>query len=296
MKMDPVFANRVYAAFGEYYEKTKKIVQVNSCFRNPEKQKKLYAAFLARGQRPPLVARPGRSKHERGTAIDIQSVQADEMDAMGILRKNGLRRPLKNHPKYQEKWHIDMDDGKGNLPVESDTENYISPYVEVTPLVPASQAAPTLEPAAGPSYSAEAVPLTPAAAPADTSTYTPTSTPSPQQPLIANPSDKAIVQSRNTAEQNQAALETQKRASALDSAKGIDGAVEVLRQQYRLQEQMRDSLVSLNESSLRVEKILMSMSFTTAPTPASPTPNATRPNIKTVTDTRQPPVSVSRQT
>lgn len=289
MQLDPVFADRVYAAFGEYFEKTKKIVVVTSCYRDYAKQADLYRAFLARNKREPLVAAPGKSKHERGLAIDISSEQGNEMDKMGLLKKNGIIRPLKDHPKYKEEWHLEMAGGQPTKAEDSDTNNYIQPTVTAVPLTPAQQATPTPAPTTASASSPTAVPLvTPVSAPV--------AAPETKQPLITNPSDKAVVQSRNSTEQNQAALETQKRASALDSAKGIDGAVEVLRQQYRLQEQMRDSLVSLNESSLRVEKILMSMSFTTAPTPASPTPNATRPNIKTVTDTRQPPVSVSRQT
>lgn len=289
MQLDPVFADRVYAAFGEYFEKTKKIVVVTSCYRDYAKQADLYRAFLARNKREPLVAAPGKSKHERGLAIDISSAQGNEMDKMGLLKKNGIIRPLKDHPKYKEEWHLEMAGGQPTKAEDSDTNNYIQPTVTAVPLTPVQQANPTPAPTTASASSPTAVPLvTPVSAPV--------AAPETKQPLITNPSDKAVVQSRNSAEQNQAALETQKRASALDSAKGIDGAVEVLRQQYRLQEQMRDSLVSLNESSLRVEKILMSMSFTTAPTPASPTPNATRPNIKTVTDTRQPPVSVSRQT
>lgn len=289
MQLDPVFADRVYAAFGEYFEKTKKIVVVTSCFRDYAKQADLYRAFLARNKREPLVAAPGKSKHERGLAIDISSEQGNEMDKMGLLKKNGIIRPLKDHPKYKEEWHLEMAGGQPTKAEDSDTNNYIQPTVTAVPLTPVQQANPTPAPTTASASSPTAVPIvTPVSAPVAASET--------KQPLITNPSDKAVVQSRNSTEQNQAALETQKRASALDSAKGIDGAVEVLRQQYRLQEQMRDSLVSLNESSLRVEKILMSMSFTTAPTPASPTPNATRPNIKTVTDTRQPPVSVSRQT
>ncbi len=105
--MNASFMQLFYAMVGEYHKATGRNVQINSAYRSPEKQKQLYAAFLARGKTKPLVAAPGRSKHERGLAIDINSAEANEMDSMGLLRKYKFHRPLLRHPRCPEPWHLE---------------------------------------------------------------------------------------------------------------------------------------------------------------------------------------------
>lgn len=290
MRLDPAFAQRIYAAFGEYYDKTKKIVNVTSCFRDSAKQADMYRAFLNRGKKPPLVAKPGRSKHELGLAIDISSAQANEMDKMGLLRKNGIIRPLVTHPTYPEPWHLEMTSANKTKPEESDTLNYISPISEpeVTPLTTSGTPAPVENKTASATKVEPVLPQTPEVVATKPAVYS--------APVITNPADKMVVQSRDDESQKKAMVEAQKAAKAVEGAKGIDGAVEILRQQHRIQEQMRDSLVDLGQTALRLEQVLLAMANNVGSQQTPQQPNVVRPNIKTATDTRSAPVSVSRQT
>lgn len=83
-----------------------KTVYVKSGKRDPEEQKRLYAAFLARGKRPPLVAAPGHSNHERGTAADAQ------IDGRSIGKSDAAVASLKRHggalPVIGEPWHVEV--------------------------------------------------------------------------------------------------------------------------------------------------------------------------------------------
>lgn len=289
-RLDPAFAQRVYAAFGEYFEKTKKMVTVTSCYRSREKQAKLYKEFLARNRRPPAVAAPGKSKHEVGLAIDISSVQGNEMEKMGILRKNGIIRPLANHKKYPEPWHLEMASKEPTKPEESDTMNYISPISqpEVTPLTTSGTPAPVENKTASATNVEPVLPQTPEVVTTKPAVYS--------APVITNPADKMVVQTRDDESQKKALAEAQKAAKAVEGAKGIDGAVEILRQQHRIQEQMRDSLVDLGQTALRLEQVLLALANNVGSQQTPQQPNVVRPNIKTATDTRPAPVSVSRQT
>ena len=47
--------------------------QVTSVYRTRYQQAVLYSAFLARGRRPPPVAPPGSSMHERRRALDVEA-------------------------------------------------------------------------------------------------------------------------------------------------------------------------------------------------------------------------------
>lgn len=46
-------------------------ITITSSFRSPEKQRRLYQAYLARGRRGLPAAAPGNSLHETGEAIDF---------------------------------------------------------------------------------------------------------------------------------------------------------------------------------------------------------------------------------
>jgi hypothetical protein len=78
--------NRFLAAATEYKEKTGRPVNVTSGLRTADKQAELYAAFKA-GRGLPANP-PGKSNHETGNAID--SSDASQMAALGILQKHGL--------------------------------------------------------------------------------------------------------------------------------------------------------------------------------------------------------------
>lgn len=84
-----------------YKASTGKTVNVTSAVRTPEEQAKLYADYQAGKSKYP-VAPPGRSKHDRGLAIDVDSKIANELDSMGLLAKYGLGRPVANDPVHIE--------------------------------------------------------------------------------------------------------------------------------------------------------------------------------------------------
>lgn len=102
--LNPKVSQNFNSMAAEYNQLTGKKIQVNSAYRSPEKQRKLYEENLRNGS-PKLVAPPGRSAHETGLAIDIQSSQANEMDKMGLLSKYGFSRPLLNASR-PEAWHL----------------------------------------------------------------------------------------------------------------------------------------------------------------------------------------------
>lgn len=81
----------------EYYEKTGKKIQVNSGYRSPEEQAALYAKLG-----PPKAAPPGRSRHESGLAIDINSPDANKAIELGLMAKYGFTRPVRG-----ETWHVE---------------------------------------------------------------------------------------------------------------------------------------------------------------------------------------------
>lgn len=72
-----------------------KPLSIESARRSTEKQAKLYAA------NPKVAAKPGRSLHERGKALDIDRATAGELESMGLLSKYGFARDVKGEP-----WHL----------------------------------------------------------------------------------------------------------------------------------------------------------------------------------------------
>jgi len=98
--LNPGMQRAVYNAAKEYLSSTGNKLQVNSAKRNPDDQQRLYdetvrAGRPGRGPSGMLVAKPGRSPHEGGNAIDIQ--QYNDRLAVQILGKYGL------HQKYGSK-------------------------------------------------------------------------------------------------------------------------------------------------------------------------------------------------
>ncbi len=93
--LNPGMKRAVYNAATEYMKATGNKLQVNSAKRDPEDQQRLYdetvrAGRPGRGPGGMLVARPGRSPHESGNAIDIQ--QYSDRTAVQILAKHGLQQ------------------------------------------------------------------------------------------------------------------------------------------------------------------------------------------------------------
>lgn len=107
----------------EYYALTGEPIQVNSAYRDTETQRKLYQQAVRTG-RTNYVAKPGRSLHEYGFAIDINSNVSNKLDRMGLMSKWKFNRPLKNHPRNPEPWHIEpVGLDRSNKVLRSDTTN-----------------------------------------------------------------------------------------------------------------------------------------------------------------------------
>lgn len=84
-------------------------VMVNSANRSIQKQKELYDAYIRDPKRNPMAAKPGNSRHNYGIAIDINSGHANTLASANLLGKYGFTRPLLNHPRKPEAWHLESD-------------------------------------------------------------------------------------------------------------------------------------------------------------------------------------------
>lgn len=157
-----------------------KPLSIESARRSTEKQAKLYAA------NPKVAAKPGRSLHERGKALDIDRATAGELESMGLLSKYGFARDVKGEP-----WHISY---RGQPVVSGPTEDKKSSGTPKTP----SAAAATSTPATS-TVSQAVKPSTPSATTQEqpqtktVSETSPTSTkPNYETPAAASPpTDKA---------------------------------------------------------------------------------------------------------
>lgn len=86
----------------EYFNKTGKMLQINSAFRTPEEQ-----AAVNSGNNP--KAAPGKSLHNVGRALDINSTQVADLQSSGLLGKFGFS-PLAGDPP-----HIQALDAGGSI-------------------------------------------------------------------------------------------------------------------------------------------------------------------------------------
>lgn len=98
--------NKMIAEYG-------KPVQVNAAHRSNEEQQQLWDEGTPtsdpnkRMRKGNPVAKPGKSKHNTGRAIDLQSSQVDELDKLGLLSKYGFNRVAGDRP------HIEMANSGG---------------------------------------------------------------------------------------------------------------------------------------------------------------------------------------
>lgn len=94
----------------EFLQVTGKPILVTSGFRDPKQQEELYKKIG-----PPKAAPPGKSRHNSGIAIDINSPDANKAESLGLLSKYGFHRPLLN---IGEPWHVEPVEtaGKKALP------------------------------------------------------------------------------------------------------------------------------------------------------------------------------------
>ena len=91
-KLDPGVRGNFIALAQEYYGQTGRKLQINSAFRTPEEQ-----AAVDSGGNP--KAAPGKSLHNVGRALDINSSQVADLKAMGLLGKHGFS-PLDGDPPH----------------------------------------------------------------------------------------------------------------------------------------------------------------------------------------------------
>ena len=108
--MNPEFASRFAGMAKEYMDQTGKKITVTDAFRSSEEQARLYA------MKPHLAAPPGRSRHEKGMAMDIDTPQANQLYASGLMEKYGFYRPM--YPPWgggpgrkTEGWHLELAKG-----------------------------------------------------------------------------------------------------------------------------------------------------------------------------------------
>jgi hypothetical protein len=94
--LNPALQSNLVNMANEYYAATGKKLQVNSGFRSPKDQEKLFKSMPAG-----MAAKPGSSLHNYGLAVDVQSAQANELHNLGLLEKYGFVRPIQT-----EKWHM----------------------------------------------------------------------------------------------------------------------------------------------------------------------------------------------
>ena len=103
--MDPAVKKRLAAVAYEYYNNTGKKIQINSAFRDPKEQAALFAKYGS-----PRAARPGKSKHEVGLAVDMNSADANKATSMGLFDKYGFQRPISSEP-----WHVEAKEARNSV-------------------------------------------------------------------------------------------------------------------------------------------------------------------------------------
>lgn len=104
--MDPAVKKRLAAVAYEYFNNTGKKIQINSAFRDPKEQAALFAKYGS-----PRAARPGKSKHEVGLAVDMNSADANKAIGMGLFDKYGFQRPIASEP-----WHVEAKEARNSVP------------------------------------------------------------------------------------------------------------------------------------------------------------------------------------
>jgi hypothetical protein len=101
--LDQTFKDAVIRAAEEYNSVTGKTIQINSAKRDPADQERLYAETVklgtpGKGPTGMAVAKPGRSLHERGHAVDIQ--QFKDPAAVAAFNKQGLSQKVAGDPVH----------------------------------------------------------------------------------------------------------------------------------------------------------------------------------------------------
>lgn len=94
-RLSPDMQNRIAALGAIHQQRTGQPLPINSSHRSYDEQAALYNS-----NNPYPVARPGSSRHETGSAVDIPKDLADKYDRDGTLASVGLGRPVANDPVH----------------------------------------------------------------------------------------------------------------------------------------------------------------------------------------------------
>ena len=78
----------------DFYDTSQTKLQVNSAFRTPDEQ-----AQINPGNNP--IAEPGKSKHNQGKAIDVNSTQVTDLSNTGLLNKYGFNTIPRDPPHIE---------------------------------------------------------------------------------------------------------------------------------------------------------------------------------------------------
>jgi hypothetical protein len=76
-----------------------KPVTVTSTVRTLEQQQKAYDDYIS-GKSPYPAAKPGKSRHQSGNAVDLDSADANALAQGGFLAQFGLGRPVPGDPVH----------------------------------------------------------------------------------------------------------------------------------------------------------------------------------------------------
>lgn len=96
LNLHPEMLKNLLGMAQEYGETTGNSILITDGSRTYEEQKRLHDAD------PKKAAPPGRSSHEFGLAVDINSADANKLDRIGLMRKYGFTRPVGAEP-----WHVE---------------------------------------------------------------------------------------------------------------------------------------------------------------------------------------------
>lgn len=102
--LNPMLSKHLLGMAQEYGEKTGQSIVVNSAYRSYEKQAALHRAD------PDKAAKPGKSLHEFGLAMDINERIASKLESLGLMKKYGFTRPV-----GKEGWHVEPAGIQANL-------------------------------------------------------------------------------------------------------------------------------------------------------------------------------------
>lgn len=95
--LNPAVRESLFGLAREHMMKYGSPIQVNSAFRSIDEQRRLYK------KNPNLAAKPGRSRHNYGMAVDIQTKGRYGIKDWGLLNQYGFHRPIPS----REPWHVE---------------------------------------------------------------------------------------------------------------------------------------------------------------------------------------------